>query len=69
MDLEKLRGDLAGSGCPCINGQWRIIFRWEGSDALDAGVMDYHREGAARAGWVEQSASTTDHGIFHGIDT
>jgi len=25
-----------------INDQWRVIFRWEGGNALDAQVVDYH---------------------------
>lgn len=41
--LEKLRGDLTGYWSLRINDQWRIIFRWEGSDALDVEIMDYHR--------------------------
>lgn len=41
--LEKLKGDLAGYWSLRINEQWRIIFRWEGSDAFDAEIIDYHR--------------------------
>ncbi len=41
--LEKLRGDLAGYWSLRINDQWRIVFRWEGNDALDVEIMDYHR--------------------------
>mgnify|MGYP001815910996 CR=1 FL=1 len=41
--LEKLRGDLAGYWSLRINDQWRIIFRWEGNDALDVEITDYHR--------------------------
>jgi proteic killer suppression protein len=41
--LEKLRGDLAGYWSLRINEQWRIIFRWEGGDALDVEITDYHR--------------------------
>jgi proteic killer suppression protein len=41
--LEKLRGDLAGCWSLRINEQWRIIFRWEGGDALDVEITDYHR--------------------------
>jgi len=40
--LEKLRGDLAGYWSLRINDQWRIIFRWEDKDALDAEITDYH---------------------------
>ena len=41
--LEKLRGNLAGYWSIRINSQWRIIFRWEGNDALDVAIIDYHR--------------------------
>jgi proteic killer suppression protein len=40
--LEKLRGDLAGCWSIRINDQWRVVFRWAGSDALDVRIMDYH---------------------------
>ena len=26
-----------------VNDQWRIIFRWEGNDAHDVQIVDYHR--------------------------
>lgn len=41
--LEKLRGDLAGYWSLRINDQWRVIFRWEGNDALDVEITDHHR--------------------------
>lgn len=41
--LEQLRGDLSGYYSIRINDQWRIIFRWEGSDAHDVEIVDYHR--------------------------
>jgi len=40
--LEKLRGDLAGFYSIRINGQWRIIFRWDEGDAHDVRIVDYH---------------------------
>lgn len=41
--LEKLRGDLRDYWSLRINDQWRLIFRWEGNDALDVEICDYHR--------------------------
>ena len=41
--LEKLRGDLADYWSLRIDDQWRIIFRWEATDALDVEITDYHR--------------------------
>jgi proteic killer suppression protein len=40
--LEALRGDYAGFHSIRINAQWRIVFRWQGSDAHDVAVVDYH---------------------------
>ena len=40
--LEKLKGDRIGFWSLRINDQWRIIFRWQGHDALDVQVIDYH---------------------------
>lgn len=40
--LEKLSGDRAGQWSIRINDQWRVCFRWEGSDALDVEITDYH---------------------------
>jgi proteic killer suppression protein len=40
--LEKLSGDRVGQWSIRINDQWRVCFRWEGSDAYDVEVADYH---------------------------
>jgi len=40
--LEPLRGALDGFHSIRINKQWRIIFRWEGKDAHDVKIADYH---------------------------
>lgn len=40
--LEALKGDLAGFHSIRINNQWRIVFRWHGSDAHDIKIVDYH---------------------------
>ena len=40
--LEKLRGNLAGLYSIRVNDQWRVVFRWEGADAHDVRVVDYH---------------------------
>jgi proteic killer suppression protein len=41
--LEKLRGGWAGYWSLRINDQWRVVFRWEGNDAVDVEIVDYHR--------------------------
>lgn len=40
--LEKLKGDHEKFWSLRINDQWRIVFRWEGADALDVKITDYH---------------------------
>lgn len=40
--LEKLSGDRAGQHSIRVNEQWRICFRWTGSDAEDVAIVDYH---------------------------
>jgi proteic killer suppression protein len=40
--LEKLKGDRKGHYSIRVNDQWRICFRWLGSDAHDVEIIDYH---------------------------
>lgn len=40
--LEALKGDRQGQYSIRINDQWRICFRWEGNNALDVEIVDYH---------------------------
>ena len=40
--LEVLRGDLQGLHSIRINDQWRVVFKWQGSDAHEVRIADYH---------------------------
>ena len=40
--LEALRGDLQDFHSIRVNDQWRIVFRWEGTEAHQVHVTDYH---------------------------
>jgi toxin HigB-1 len=40
--LEALRGDRAGQYSIRMNDQWRICFRWDGGDAHEVELVDYH---------------------------
>ncbi|KKW47565.1 plasmid maintenance system killer [Candidatus Kaiserbacteria bacterium RIFCSPHIGHO2_02_FULL_59_21] len=40
--LEKLAGRRAGQHSIRINNQWRICFRWEGGNAYQVEIVDYH---------------------------
>lgn len=40
--LEKLKGDREGQWSIRINDQFRVCFRWDGADAWDVEIADYH---------------------------
>ena len=40
--LEQLRGNRAGQWSVRINDQWRVCFRWSGTDAENVEIADYH---------------------------
>lgn len=40
--LEKLRGDREGPWSIRVNQQYRVCFRFEGGDAYNVEVVDYH---------------------------
>ena len=41
--LELLKGDLKGYYSVRINERWRIIFQWQGAEAHEVQIVDYHR--------------------------
>lgn len=40
--LEALKHDRKGQWSIRINDQWRVCFRFEGGDAFDVEIVDYH---------------------------
>jgi len=40
--LERLSGDRQRQWSIRINDQWRVCFRFEGGDAYDVEIIDYH---------------------------
>lgn len=40
--LEALKGNLKGLHSIRINDQWRVVFRWEGGNAFNVQIIDYH---------------------------
>jgi proteic killer suppression protein len=40
--LEKLKSDREGWWSIRINNQFRVCFRWDGNDAWDVEIVDYH---------------------------
>lgn len=40
--LHALKGDLKGFWAVTVRANWRIIFRFQGTDAFDVELIDYH---------------------------
>lgn len=40
--LHPLHGDRKGQWSVSISGNWRVIFRFEGSNTTDVDLVDYH---------------------------
>ncbi len=40
--LEALKGNYAGFYSIQVNGQWRLVYRWEGEVAYEVSLVDYH---------------------------
>ena len=40
--LEALKGDRVGQHSIRVNDQFRVCFRWTGTDAEDVEIVDYH---------------------------
>jgi len=40
--LEALKDDRLGQHSIPVNDQWRICFRWQGEDAFEVEIVDYH---------------------------
>ncbi len=40
--LESLKGSWKGYYSIRINNQWRVVFRWQESNAHDVQIIDYH---------------------------
>ena len=40
--LHPLKGDLAGFWAVSVSGNWRIVFRFDGTDVRDVDLVDYH---------------------------
>ena len=40
--LHPLKGRLRGHWSVSVSGNWRIVFRFEGGEAVDVRLIDYH---------------------------
>lgn len=41
-NLHALKGDRKGQWAIAINDQYRICFKWDGTDAFEVEITDYH---------------------------
>ena len=42
LRLHRLKGNLAGFCAVTVRANWRITFRFQGTDAFDVDLTDYH---------------------------
>ncbi len=40
--LHPLKGDLQGFWAVTVRANWRIVWRFRGTDAIDVDLLDYH---------------------------
>ena len=40
--LHPLKGDRRGQWSVRVSGNWRVVFRFEGTEAVDVDLIDYH---------------------------
>jgi proteic killer suppression protein len=40
--LHQLRGDRRGQWAIAVSGNWRLVFVFDGEDATDVDLVDYH---------------------------
>ncbi|HQR24419.1 MAG TPA: type II toxin-antitoxin system RelE/ParE family toxin [Steroidobacteraceae bacterium] len=40
--LHPLKGDLVGSWAVSVGAHWRLVFRFDGEDAVSVDYLDYH---------------------------
>ena len=42
LKLHALKGERKGQFAVSVSGNWRIVFSFEGTDATDVDLVDYH---------------------------
>jgi len=42
LRLHPLKGRFKGAWAVDVSGNWRVVFRFEGNDAVDVDYVDYH---------------------------
>lgn len=44
LGLHPLKGDRKGQWAVWVTGNWRVVFRFEGVNATDVELVDYHQD-------------------------
>ena len=42
LRLHPLKGERRGQWAVSVSGNWRVVFRFDGEDAVDVDLVDYH---------------------------
>jgi proteic killer suppression protein len=42
MKFHKLHGNLKGFSAVTVNGNWRVVFKFDGTNAIEVDYVDYH---------------------------
>jgi proteic killer suppression protein len=42
LRLHPLRGERRGQWAVSVSGNWRVVFEFDGADATDVDLVDYH---------------------------
>jgi proteic killer suppression protein len=42
LRLHALKGELTGGFAVDVSGNWRVVFRFDGKDAIEVDYVDYH---------------------------
>ena len=59
--LHRLRGNLRGFWSITVSGNWRIVFRFDGGNAFDIDLIDYHHRLEGQDQILLLSFNVTDH--------
>lgn len=59
--LHPLKGNLQGMWSVTVRANWRLIFRFEGKDAFDVELIDYHQTGEQNSAHEEPPSSGPQH--------
>ena len=53
--LHQLKGERKGQWAVSVSGNWRLVFVFEGANASDVDLVDYHWSSISRTGIAKRS--------------